>query len=70
MSLSIGRFSTSTSFQVHNRSTHTEGESLSELVLVAAVLYDFRSESRSEQYEFGIVNIGQNRCAIHKQMPR
>ena len=72
----IGRFrsststSTSTSFQLRNRSTHIERESPSELVLVAAVQYDFRCKSRTEQNEFGIDNISQNKCAIHKQLPR
>ena len=72
----LGRFrsststSTSTSFQLRGRSTHIERESPSELVLVAAVQYDFHCKSRTEQNEFGIDNIGQNKCAIHKQLPR
>ena len=72
----IGRFrsststSTSTSFQLRNRSTHIERESPSQLVLEAAVQYEFLSKSRTEQNEFGIVNIGKNKCAIHKQLPR
>ena len=72
----LGRFrsctstSTSTSFQLRSRSTHIERESPSELVLVAAVQYDFHCKSRTEQNEFGIDNIGQNKCAIHKQLPR
>ena len=60
--------STSTSFQLHNRSTHIEREALSELVLVAAVHYEFLSKSRTEQNEFVIDNIGQNKCAIYKQL--
>ena len=71
---SIGRFrsstSTITSFQLRNRSTHVEREPPSKLVLVAAVQYDFRCKSRTEQNEFGIDYIGQNICAIHKQLPR
>ena len=70
----IGRFrsstSTSTSFQLRNRSTHIEGESPSQLVLEAAVQYEFLSKSRTEQNEYGIDNIGENKCAIHKQLLR
>ena len=72
----LGRFrsststSTSTSFQLRNRSTHIEGESQSQLVLEAAVQYEFLSKSRTEQNEFGIDNIGKNKCAIHKQLLR
>ena len=58
------------SFQLRNRSTHIERESPSELVLVAAIQYDFRCKSRTEQNEFGLDNIGHNKCAIHKQLPR
>ena len=74
--LLIGRFkssmstSTSMSFQLRNRSTHIERESPSELVLEAAVQYEFLSKSCTEQNEFGIDNIGQNKCEIHKQLPR
>ena len=62
--------STSMSFQLRNRSTHIERESPSELVLVAAVQYDFRCKSHTEENEFGVDNIGQNKCKIHKQLPR
>ena len=47
-----------------------ERESPSELVLEAAVQYEFLSKSHTEQKEFGIDNIGKNRCVIHKQLPR
>ena len=70
----LGRFrsttSTSTSFQLRNRSSHIERELLSQLVLEAAVQYEFLSKSRTEQNEFGIDNIGKNKCAIHKELPR
>ena len=70
--MSIGRFrsSTSTSFQLRNRSTRIERESPSQLVFEAAVQYEFLSKSRTEQNEFGIDNIGENKCAIQKQLPR
>ena len=42
---------------MRNRSTHTQGESPSELVLEAAIQYGFLSRSRTEQNEFGIDNI-------------
>ena len=49
----IGRLrsstSTSTSFQLRNRATHIERESPSQLVLEAAVQYEFLSKSRTEQ---------------------
>ena len=68
----VGRFrsstSTSTSFQLCNRSTHVERESLSQLVLEAVVQYEFLSKSRTEQNEFGIDNIGKNKCAIHNSL--
>ena len=71
---SLGRFrsstSTSTSFQLRNRSTHIQRESLSQLVLEAAVQYEFLIKSRTEQNEFGIDNISKNKCTIHKQLPR
>ena len=70
----LGRFrsttSTSTSFQLRNRSSHIERELPSQLVLEAAVQYEFLSKSRTEQNEFGIDNIGKNKCAIHKELPR
>ena len=74
----LGRFrsstststSTSTSFQLRNRSAHIERESPSQLVLEAAVQYEFLSKSRTEQNEFGIDNICKNKCAIQKQLPR
>ena len=70
----LGRFitstSTSTSFQLRNRSTHIDRESQSQLVLKAAVQHEFLSKSRTEQNEFGIDNIGKNKCEIHKQLPR
>ena len=55
----IGRFrsSTSTSFQLRNRSTHIERESPSHLVLEAAVQNEFLSKSRTEQNESGIDNL-------------
>ena len=69
-----GRFrsstSTSTSFQLRNRSTHIQRESPSQLVLEAAVQYEFLSKSRTEHNEFGIDNIGKSKCAIHKELPR
>ena len=34
-----------------------------------AVQYDFRNNSRTEQNEFGIDNNGENKSAIHKQLP-
>ena len=34
------------------------------------VQYDFRNKSPTKQSEFGIDNIGQNKCAVHKQLPR
>ena len=62
--------SASTSFQLRNRSTHIERESPSQLVLEEAVQYEFLSKSRTEQNEFGIYNIGKNKCALHKQLLR
>ena len=71
--LLLGRFRSSTStnmsFQLRNRSTHIESESPSQLVLEAVVQYEFLSKSRTEQNEFGIDNIGQNKCSIQKQLP-
>ena len=70
----FGRFrsststSASTTSQLRNRLTHIDRESPSELVLVAAVQYDFRCKSRTEQNEFGIGNISQNKFAIHRQL--
>jgi len=61
--------STSTNFQLRNRSTYIERESASELALAAAVQNDFLSKSRTEQNECGIDNIGQNKFAILKQLP-
>ena len=62
----IGKFRSSTSFHLRNRSTHIERESPSELVLAAAVQYEFFSKSRTERNGFGIDSIGQNKYAIHK----
>ena len=58
------------SFQLRNRSTHIERESPLQLILKAAVQYEFLSKSRTEQNELGIDNIGKNECAIHKELPR
>ena len=70
----LGRFrsssSASTTSQLRNRSTHIERESPSDLVLITVVQYDFRCKSRTEQKEFGIDNIGQNKFPVHKQLPR
>ena len=45
-------------------------QDLTPMLLVAAVQSDFRCKSRTEQNKFGNDNIGQNKCAIHKQLPR
>ena len=57
-------------FQMRNRSTHIQRDSPSQLVLEAAVQYEFLIKSRNEQNEFGIDNIGKKKCTIHKQLPR